>query len=92
MDAQVQAGCVCVQLVAGAVAAVAPCQHTRSVGLKAVEGGVACALLQCDVLWHGRPVSEPDDQAKADVYALSMGRRVAGECSWGLVWVELAGS
>ena len=48
--------------------------------------------MQCDAVWHGRPVSEPDDQAKADVYALSMGRRVAGECSWGHVWVELAGS
>ena len=43
MDAQVQAGCVCVQLVAGAVAAVAPCQHTRSVGLKAVEGEYCCS-------------------------------------------------
>ena len=42
----------------------------------------AWALLQCDALGHVRPVSEPDRQAKADVYALSMGRRVAGKAAW----------
>ena len=49
----------------------------------------AWALLQCDALGHVRPVSEPDRQAKADVYALSMGRRVAGKAAWrGLVSVQ----
>ena len=59
--------------------------------LKAVEGGAVCALLKCDVL-HVRPVSEPEGQAMADRYALSMGRRVAGRDFWGRVSVELDGS
>ena len=54
-----------------------------------LESTANCSTMQCDALWHIRPVSEPDRQAKADVYALSMGRRVAGKAAWrGLVSVQ----